>query len=111
MSDAAVRLRKAVVDRVLQGPGVASSAGRRAAFDNSQVDGRARALVDTIARQAWEVTDRDVAAVKAAGLSEDEIFELAVSAALGQATRQIETALEVLTSAAADAPVHDPSSI
>lgn len=63
----------------------------------------ARALVDKIARNAWKVTDEDVAAAKTAGVSEDEIFELAVAAALGQATRQLDAALAALDEAAAPA--------
>jgi hypothetical protein len=41
-----------------------------------------------------------VAAATAAGVPEDEIFELTVCAALGQATRQLDAALAVLDAAA-----------
>lgn len=99
MSEAATRYRRAVVERAVQGPGTASAASRRAAFDNQRVDAPARALVDKIAQRAWTVTDADVAATKAAGVSEDDIFELAVCAALGQATRQLEAALAALEAA------------
>lgn len=58
------------------------------------------ALVDRVARHAWTVRDQDVAAPLAAGVSEDVVFELAVCAALGQATRQIEAALAALDAAA-----------
>jgi hypothetical protein len=101
MSTAATRCRQAVVERVLRGPGTASEAARRAAFDNQGIDGPARALVDRIARRAWTVTDADVAGTTAAGVSEDHVFELAVCAALGQATRQIDAALAALEEATA----------
>jgi hypothetical protein len=101
MNEAATRLREAVVATVLRGPGVSSAADRQAAFDNRGVDPRAGALVDKISRCAWTVTDADVAAVKAAGVGEDEIFELAVAAALGQATRQLQAALAAVDAAAA----------
>lgn len=105
MSEAATRFRKQTVERTLHGAGESSSDARRAAFDNHGVAEPARALVDKIARTAWKVTDEDVTAVKAAGLAEDEIFELAVCAALGQATRQLEAALAALDEAtAAPAP-------
>jgi hypothetical protein len=42
---------------------------------------------------AYKVTDEDVTAARAAGLSADQIFELAVCAAIGQATRQYDTAV------------------
>jgi hypothetical protein len=99
VSEAVSRFRAAVVERALHGPGAASGDARRAAFDNLGVDGRARALVDKVARHAWKVTDEDVAVTKAAGLSEDEIFEVAVCAALGHSTRQLRAALAALDAA------------
>jgi len=99
MNDAAKRYRENVIQRAVDGPGAVSSATRRAAFLNGGVDPRASALVDKVAMRAWTVTDDDVAATKAAGIAEDEIFELAVCAALGQATRQLDAALAALDAA------------
>jgi len=99
MSDAAHRLREVAIDRALRGPGSASVEARRAAFDNTGVDVRARALIDKVARSAWKVTAADIAAAKAAGLSEDEIFELVVCAAFGQSSRQLHAALSALDAA------------
>jgi hypothetical protein len=99
MSEAANRFRERVVERVLHGPGTMERAARLAAFDNHGVDERARRLIEKVARHAWKVTDDDVAATKAAGVSEDEIFELVVCAALGQATRQLDAALAALGTA------------
>ena len=90
------RLRKATTDRVLDGDGRASRDQRKAAFGNQGVAEAAGALIDKVANHAYKITDEDVAAAKAAGLAEDEIFELAVCAALGQATRQLESALAAL---------------
>ena len=94
------RYRKALVDRVLRGPGSARHDRRRAAFDNHGVDGPARTLVDKTARCAWTIVDEDVEAAKRAGLSEDQIFELVVCAAVGQATRQLDTAMAAVEAAA-----------
>jgi alkylhydroperoxidase/carboxymuconolactone decarboxylase family protein YurZ len=99
MNEASREYREAVVARVLTGPGSASAAARQAAFDNRAVDNRANALMDKVARRAWTVTDDDVAATKRAGVSEDEIFEFVVAAALGQATRQLNAALAALDEA------------
>jgi hypothetical protein len=99
MTESAKRYRNAVVERALTGPGVASAGARRAAFDHAGVDDRARRLVDKVAKNGWKVTPDDVASTKAAGVSEDEIFELTVCAALGQATRQIDAALRALDAA------------
>ncbi|HUG97806.1 MAG TPA: hypothetical protein VMQ83_01355 [Gammaproteobacteria bacterium] len=113
MNDAADRYRKRVVDRVLGGPAATPGAARRAAFDNHGVDERVRALVDKVARSAWNVTDADVSTAQAAGMSDDEIFELVIAAALGQSTRQLDAALAALDAAthAGDAPSSEHGAI
>jgi hypothetical protein len=103
MSDQVKKYREAVVARVVNGPGSASVEARQAAFDNRRVDKRVSALIDKVATRAWTVTDDDVDNAKKAGASEDEIFELVVAAALGQATRQLDAALAVLDAAVAPA--------
>jgi alkylhydroperoxidase family enzyme len=89
-------LQKALVARVLEGDGQASASLRRLAFNNEGLEGPVRELVDKVVHKAYSVTDQEVAAVRAAGLSEDAIFEIVVCAAIGQATRQYESALAVL---------------
>ena len=85
-------LHKATITRVLEGDGKASHAQRRAAFDNARLDEPLSTLVNKVAQNAYRVTDEDIAAVRASGLSEDEIFEIIICAAIGEATRQYETA-------------------
>jgi hypothetical protein len=79
--------RKALVARILEGDGKASPAQRRAAFDNAGLAEPLRTLIDKVAKRAHQVTDADIAAARALGISEDQIFELVVCAAIGQATR------------------------
>jgi hypothetical protein len=88
--------RKALASRILEGNGKASPAERRAAFNNSGLAESLGTLVDKVARHAYRVTDEDIAAVRESGLSEDQVFEIVVCAAIGQATRQYDTALAVL---------------
>jgi hypothetical protein len=88
--------RNALANRILEGAGTASPSERRAAFNNSGVAEPARTLVDRVARHAYTVTDEDVTAATVSGLSEDEVFEIVVCAAIGQATRQYDTALAAL---------------
>src|SRR5262245_43078889 len=90
--------RKALVERVLEGPGRTAPEQRRAAFATEGVVEPARTLVDKVAKYAYKVTDEDVAAAKQQ-LGEDEIFELAVCAAIGQASRQLDAALAALAAA------------
>jgi hypothetical protein len=91
----ASKLREAAVARAVEGAGHASPAQRRAAFANQGVAEPQRALIDKVTRHAYKVTDDDVRAAVATS-SEDQVFELAVCAAFGQATRQLESALAAL---------------
>jgi len=98
MSDI-TQLHRALVVRILDGDGKAPSGLRRAAFDNAGLDEPMRTLIEKVAYHPYRVTDEDVASVRAAGLSEDEIFEIVVCAAVGQASRQYNSALAALTRA------------
>jgi hypothetical protein len=93
------RARKAVVTRILEGDGTASHAQRRAAFDNAGVAAPLHTLIDKVAKCAHTVTDEDIATAVAAGFSDDQIFEIVVCAAVGQATRQYDTAFAALEAA------------
>ena len=93
------QVHKAVVARILEGDGKSSPAQRRAAFNNTGLAEPLSTLVDKVARHAHTVADGDIAAVRASGLSEDQIFEIVVCAAIGQATRQYDTALASLEAA------------
>jgi hypothetical protein len=46
--------------------------------------------------RAFAVTDRDVEALKEAGISEDEIFEQTVAVAIGEGLRRLDRAAEVI---------------
>ena len=91
--------RRALLARILEGDGTTSHENRRAAFANSGFGEPLRTLVDKVAKHAYKVTDEDIEAARRSGLSEDQIFELVVCAALGQATRQHDAALAALEAA------------
>lgn len=99
MTVAAEKYRALAVERVQSGDGRASETDRQAAFANVDVPAGARALIDKVTNNAWKVTDEDVAAAKVAGLTEDQLFELCVCAAMGQSTRQLDTAMAALDEA------------
>jgi hypothetical protein len=88
--------RRALITRILEGTGMASRAQRRAAFDHTGFAEPLNTLIDKATQRAYQVTDEDIAAAKASGFSEDQIFEIAVCAAIGQAARQHDTALAAL---------------
>jgi hypothetical protein len=93
------KAREALIARILNGTGTASSAQRRGAFDDAGLADPVQKLTDKVARHAYRVADADIAAVKASGLSEDQIFELVVCAAVGQASRQHDAARAALDAA------------
>ncbi len=92
--------RKALVTRILEGAGSADAAVRRAAFDGGTVAEPVRALLEKARTRALDVDDEDVARARASGMSEDQIFEVVVCAAVGRATRRHETALSALRASA-----------
>ncbi|MGH9585253.1 MAG: hypothetical protein ACRD4O_20230 [Bryobacteraceae bacterium] len=91
--------RTALVARILEGEAHASATQRHAAFNNAGLAEPVRTLIDKVAKWSHKVTDEDIAAAKLAGLSEDQIFELIVCAAIGQAARQYDIALTALMAA------------
>ena len=91
--------RKVLLRRVLEGDGKASAAERRAAFNNGGLTEPLRELVEKVAVNASAVNDGDINRARQSGLSEDQIFEIVVCAAIGQATRQYEGAKAALEAA------------
>lgn len=95
MADIA-RARQALYARLLDGAGHCSPAQRRAAFDGTSESQPARELLEKIRVHAQRVTDEDFQRARAAGWTEDQLFELAVCSAVGQAGRQYDAALSAL---------------
>jgi alkylhydroperoxidase family enzyme len=87
---------QALIASLLEGEAKASRSLRVAAFHDAELPEPPRTLVDKVAKAAHEVVDEDFAVARASGLGEDEIFELVVCAAVGQATRQYDAALAAL---------------
>ncbi|MFI5897344.1 hypothetical protein ACIA5D_45355 [Actinoplanes sp. NPDC051513] len=92
-------LYQALVDRVLNGEGRASARLRAQAFRNEGVPPPLDSLVAKIAARPTEITTADFIAAKAAGRSEDELFEVVVCAAVGQSARLYDAGLAALREA------------
>jgi alkylhydroperoxidase family enzyme len=54
------------------------------------------AYLEKVRRHAYRVTDADVEELKAAGVSEDVIFEQTVAAAIGEGLRRLDAAERVV---------------
>jgi len=93
------RLQKEMIIRILEGEGKASQAQRRAIFNNAELTKPLSILIDKVVKYSYKVTDEDITAVKDAGFSEDQIFELVICAATGQATRQYNAGIVALDAA------------
>ena len=90
---------QALVDRVLNGEGRTAAEQRARAFNNADIAPPVDALISKVATRPAQVTDADFAAAKAAGFSEDQLFELVISAAVGQSARLYEAGLAALAEA------------
>lgn len=78
-----LELVRRVADCVLSGPGHLDASLRQAAAAGGPVPEPLAAFVDKVRRHAYRVTDEDIEALHRAGYSDDQIFEAAVSAAVG----------------------------
>jgi hypothetical protein len=93
---------QALVDSVLNAEGRASPEQRASAFGNDGLSSPMNALIDKVATRPAQVTDADFAAAKAAGYTEDQLFELVICAAVGQSARMYDAGLAALAEATAD---------
>ena len=91
--------RQGVVRRILEGDGWSSREDRRKAFDDAGLAEPLGSLVHKVAVESRRVTQKDIDAARNSGRSEDQIFELVVCAAIGQANRQYDTAMAALAQA------------
>jgi hypothetical protein len=87
---------RALRDRILSGEGRASPEQRARAFRNAGLSPPLEGLLSRVATSPAQVTNTDFAAARAAGFSEDELFELVVCAAVGQSARLYDAGLAAL---------------
>jgi alkylhydroperoxidase family enzyme len=99
---------RALADAVLTGAGETPADLRRAVEANTakaaggerdapgDVPEALARYVEKVARHAYKVTDEDVANLKDAGYSEDDLFEITLSAALGAGLARLEVGLRAL---------------
>jgi alkylhydroperoxidase family enzyme len=68
----------------------------RAIASGIEPDQRLASYVAKVRERAYAITDADVQALKDAGVSEDEIFEQTVAAAISEGLRRFDAAEAVL---------------
>lgn len=79
--------------RVLSGPGRLDPAIRAAAVRGSDLPPELSPYVEKVLYEPEKITDSDVESVRAAGYTEDDVFELTFWAALGAGLRRLEVGL------------------
>jgi len=92
-------LYQALTDRILKGEGYSTQQDRQAAFANENAQPALHSLIEKVTHQAYKIVDKDIDAARQAGFSEDQLFELIICAAVGQASRQYEAGLAALAEA------------
>ena len=70
--------------------------GGPAAPPGAAIPAGLRDLVDKTALHAYQITDEEIQALLRAGYSEDEVYEIAVSAAIGGGFARLERGLAAL---------------
>jgi alkylhydroperoxidase family enzyme len=83
-------------EAVLSGPGTLDPTVRKAASLAAELPDVLGPYVKKVATHAYTVTDQDIAALHQAGYSDDQIFEVTVSAALGAGLVRLESGLRAL---------------
>jgi alkylhydroperoxidase family enzyme len=81
---------------VLDSDGHTDRTLRAAAAGDGELPEALRAYVDKIHRHAYTVTDEDIAALRAAGYTEDQIFEVTAAAAVGAGMTRLEAGLAAI---------------
>jgi len=91
-------LRDKVLDSVLRGPGESDPALRVAVAERNNVPDELKDVVEKIHRHAYKVTDEDIGRLQTR-YSDDQLFELVVSAALGASRERLLAGLDALEKA------------
>jgi alkylhydroperoxidase family enzyme len=82
--------------RLLRSTGTLDPAVRTAAADGGPLPDPLGAYVDTVRRHAYRTTDQDIETLRAAGYTEDQLFEVTVAAAFGAARARLRAGLDAM---------------
>src|SRR5215218_3857806 len=91
-ADRVAELRRAVFDS----PGETDPGVRRAAGTGQPLPDPWGSYAEQVADHSYRISDADVAALAAAGHTEEEIFEVTVAAAVGAALHRLEAGMRAV---------------
>ncbi|HEX6518954.1 MAG TPA: hypothetical protein VF070_02920 [Streptosporangiaceae bacterium] len=92
---------RALEDRIVNGEGRASPEQRARAFRNAGLSPALDGLLGKVATRPTQVTETDFTTARAAGFTENELFELVICAAVGHSARLYDAGLAALADALA----------
>jgi hypothetical protein len=91
-------------EAVVATPGKLPEATRRAVFAGGDAgDASTTAFLAKVRTRAYQVTDEDVLALRAAGWDDEGIYELTIAAATGEGMRRLDIGMAALRAAQAKA--------
>lgn len=99
MNDPHIAQWQHLEDVILRGPGRLDAATRVALASGHNIPDPLAAYAGKVTHNAYKVTDGDIAALLAAGYSEDQLFEATLSVALGAAQMRLRAGLNALRAA------------
>jgi alkylhydroperoxidase family enzyme len=82
---------------------------RQAAFEGRDVPYDVAAYVGKVREHAYRVSDDELAGLQARGWSQDQLFELTLSAALGAAMERLQAGLSMLGEKGGEPDAADPT--
>lgn len=83
-------------DPALRAAVAASAGGTPPPGPRAEIPAELLPFLEKVRDHAYKVTDEDIAALRAAGWSEDAIFELTLAGALGASLARLDAALALL---------------
>ena len=87
---------EALRERILKGSGHLDSSIRLAAAEGGKLPSELMSYVGKVADRSYAITDSDVEDLRRDGYTEDQIFELTLSSALGAGLRKLDIGLSAL---------------
>ena len=98
------KLRR-IEHRLIAGPGHLDQQIRRSVVEGGESgDDILDNYVDKVRHHAYKIVDGDIEALKAAGWSEDQIYELSICAAFGAAKHRLDVGLRAIEQARTGEP-------
>jgi hypothetical protein len=95
-------------EAVLRGKAVLSPTIRRLALEGGDAGTGSATFLAKLRAHAYKITDEDVAALRAAGWTDETIYELTVAAAVGEGLRRLDVGMAALRVAQAARPERKP---